>query len=108
MDFELSDDQLALREGARELLDGRAAMDRVRNAVDAGGGGEAKLCKATASRGGAAVELPEARDGLGLGTVEIAVLLEEVGRRVAPAPFLPTVLALGALERAGEHQGARR
>jgi alkylation response protein AidB-like acyl-CoA dehydrogenase len=108
MDFELSDDQLALREGARELLDGRAPMDRVRNVVDAGGGVDAELWKAMVGQGWTAVELPEARGGLGLGTVEIAVLLEEVGRRVAPAPFLPTVLALGALERAGEHEWVDR
>jgi alkylation response protein AidB-like acyl-CoA dehydrogenase len=108
MDFELSDDQLALREGARELLDGRASIDRVRAVVEAGGGLDAELWKAMVHQGWTAVELPEDRGGLGLGTVEIAVLLEEVGRHVAPAPFLQTVLALGALERAGEHERVDR
>jgi alkylation response protein AidB-like acyl-CoA dehydrogenase len=103
MDFELSDDQLALRDGARELLDGQAPIERVRAVVEAGGGIDGELWKAMVHQGWTAVELPEDRGGLGLGTVEIAVLLEEVGRHVAPAPFLPTVLALGALERAGEH-----
>ena len=37
------------------------------------------------------VTLPEAQGGLGLGTVEVAVLLEELGRHAAPAPFASTV-----------------
>jgi alkylation response protein AidB-like acyl-CoA dehydrogenase len=108
MDFELSDDQLALRDGARELLDGRASIDSVRAVMEAGGGVDSELWKAMVDQGWTAVELGEERGGLGLGTVEISVLLEEVGRHVAPAPFLPTVLALGALERAGEHDRADR
>jgi alkylation response protein AidB-like acyl-CoA dehydrogenase len=101
VDFELSDDQLALRDGARELLDGLAPVARVRAVVEAGGGVDAELWKAMVEQGWTAVELPEDRGGLGLGSVEVAVLLEEVGRHVAPAPFLPTVLTLGALARAG-------
>jgi alkylation response protein AidB-like acyl-CoA dehydrogenase len=101
VDFELSDDQLALRDGARELLDGLAPIARVRAVVEAGGGVDAELWKAMVEQGWTAVELPEDRGGLGLGSVEVAVLLEEVGRHVAPAPFLPTVLTLGALARAG-------
>jgi alkylation response protein AidB-like acyl-CoA dehydrogenase len=108
MDFELSDDQLALRDGARELLDGRASIDSVRAVMEAGGGVDSELWKAMVDQGWTAVELGEERGGLGLGTVEISVLLEEVGRHVAPAPFLPTVLALGALERAGEHDRVDR
>jgi len=41
--------------------------------------------------------VPEAKGGLGLGWVEAAVLLEEIGRHVAPAPFLSNLLALEAL-----------
>ncbi len=101
MDFDLSEDQLALRDGARELLDALAPSTRVRTVVDAGGGIDDGLWKAMVEQGWTAVEVPEDRGGLGLGTVEIAVLLEEIGRHVAPAPFAATLLALGALERAG-------
>jgi alkylation response protein AidB-like acyl-CoA dehydrogenase len=41
--------------------------------------------------------VPEDEGGLGLGAVEVAVLCEEVGRRLVAAPFLPSVVALGAL-----------
>jgi acyl-CoA dehydrogenase len=108
MDFELSDDQLALRDGARELLDGLAPTTRVRTVVDAGGGIDHGLWKAMVEQGWTAVEVPEDRGGLGLGAVEVAVLVEEIGRHVAPAPFLSTLLALGALARAGRDDWAER
>jgi alkylation response protein AidB-like acyl-CoA dehydrogenase len=108
MDFELSDDQLALRDGARELLDGLAPTTRVRTVVDAGGGIDDGLWKAMLEQGWTAVEVPEDRGGLGLGAVEVAVLVEEIGRHVAPAPFLSTLLALGALARAGRDDWAER
>jgi alkylation response protein AidB-like acyl-CoA dehydrogenase len=100
MDFDLSEDQLALRDGARELLDGLAPPTRVRTVVDSGGGIEHGLWKAMVEQGWTAVEVPEERGGLGLGTVEVAVLLEEIGRHVAPVPFASTLLALGAFARA--------
>src|ERR671922_219206 len=86
MDFELSDDQLALRDAARELLADHASPGRVRAVVDAGGTHDEKLWAAMVDQG-----------WLGVGFVEAAVLLEELGRRVAPAPFSQTLLALAAL-----------
>ena len=101
MNFDLSDDQQALRSGARELLDGLAPPARVRTVVEQGSGHDADLWRAMAEQGWPAVALPEASGGLGLGPVEVAVLLEEVGRHAAPAPFASTVLALDALAAAG-------
>jgi alkylation response protein AidB-like acyl-CoA dehydrogenase len=50
-----------------------------------------------ADQGWLALEWPEEDGGLGLGTVEVAVLCEQLGRRLVAAPYLPSVLALGAL-----------
>ncbi|MCJ7672587.1 MAG: acyl-CoA dehydrogenase [Acidimicrobiia bacterium] len=97
MDFDLSDDQVALQGGARELLDGLASPAQVRVVVDAGGGLDAALWSAMCEQGWPVVAFPEAGGGLGLGLVEIAVLLEAVGGHAAPAPFASTVLALDAL-----------
>ena len=49
-----------------------------------------------ADQGWLAIEVPADDGGLGLGTVEVAVLCEEIGRRLVAAPFLPSILALGA------------
>ncbi len=111
MEFELSADQRALAEAAADLLEGMAAGERVRAVVGPGTDGDGapraavepfdrELWQAMAEQGWLGVELPEEAGGLGLGMVEVAVLCEQLARRVAPAPFVPTVLCLGALETA--------
>jgi alkylation response protein AidB-like acyl-CoA dehydrogenase len=97
MDFEFSDEQVALRDAAAELLDGFASSHHVRAVVDAGGGMDPKLWAAMIEQGWPALAVPESRGGLGLGWVEVAVLLEQVGAHVAPAPFLQHAVALEVL-----------
>jgi alkylation response protein AidB-like acyl-CoA dehydrogenase len=108
MDFDLSDDQTALRDGARELLDGVSPPEAVREVVDAGGGYSTRIWSAMVEQGWLGVALPEDRGGLGFGTVELAVLLEEVGRHATPVPFAPTVLAIGALDAADRSEDVER
>src|SRR6187402_1983625 len=108
MDFDLSDDQVALRDVARELLDGLASPTHVRSVVEAGGGYDTGLWQAMVEQGWPGVAVAEDRGGLGMGTVEIAVLAEAVGGHAAPAPFVPTVLAVGALNAAGAHDDVER
>lgn len=49
------------------------------------------------------LHLPESHGGSGFGLVELAVVVEELGRALVPGPFLPTVLA-GAVLHRGNHQ----
>jgi alkylation response protein AidB-like acyl-CoA dehydrogenase len=102
VDFELSEDQAALRSAARELLEVLASREAVRAVVDAGGGYDRGLWKALSDQGWIGVEAPERFGGLGLSMVEVAVLAEELGRRVAPVPVLPSLLAASVLWRAAE------
>jgi alkylation response protein AidB-like acyl-CoA dehydrogenase len=108
MDFDLSDDELSLRDGARELLDGLASPAKVRAHTDRGDAFDRDLWRAMVEQGWPAIELSEARGGIGLGAVEAALLCEELGRHAAPAPFTPVVLALDVLIRAGEDAWANR
>ena len=101
MDFDLSDDQLALRGAARDLLDGLASPAQVRAHTGNTDLYDGPLWAAMVEQGWLGVELAEESGGLGLGAVELAVLLEEIGRHVAPVPFRSTALALGACARAG-------
>jgi alkylation response protein AidB-like acyl-CoA dehydrogenase len=101
MDFDLSDDQLALRDGARELLDGLASPAHVRRFTEHDEPFDADLWGAMVEQGWLGVALPEDQGGLGLGVVELAVLLEELGRHAAPVPYLPSVLVARAAARAG-------
>jgi alkylation response protein AidB-like acyl-CoA dehydrogenase len=117
VDFDLSADQQALRDAAASLLDKMAGSDALRarvgtgsvvgtlpgagaastDATDAPAGYDEAVWSAMAEQGWLAIELPEEESGLGLGMVELAVLCEEIGRRLVAAPFLPTIVALGAL-----------
>jgi alkylation response protein AidB-like acyl-CoA dehydrogenase len=97
VDFDLSSDQVALRDAARELLDARSSSERVRKLIASDDLYDAELWRDMAEQGWLALDVAEADDGLGLGFVEVAVLAEEVGRHVSPAPYLSTVLARQAL-----------
>jgi alkylation response protein AidB-like acyl-CoA dehydrogenase len=101
VNFDLSDDQVALRDGARDLLDDLASPPQVRAVVDGGGGVDGELWSAMSAQGWPLVALGEEQGGLGLGAVEVTVLLEEIGRHAAPAPVASTVLALDALTAGG-------
>ena len=65
----------------------------MRQVADETGQLDADLWAAMAEQGWPAVELPESAGGLGLGLVETVVLCEQLGRHVAPVPFLGTVLS---------------
>ncbi len=97
MDFELSADPLALQDAARTLLDDLSSPARVRAHLATDDAYDARLWGAMVDQGWLGVDVPEASGGLGLGFVEAVVLMEQVGRHVAPAPFHQTVLALSAL-----------
>jgi alkylation response protein AidB-like acyl-CoA dehydrogenase len=108
MDFDLSDDQTALRDGARELLDGLAAPAQVRAHSGTGAAFDAALWAAMADQGWLGIEIPEDSGGVGLGTVEVAVLGEELGRHAAPAPFVSQILAIDAFRGAGDDAWVER
>lgn len=107
MNFDLSEDQEALRAAAKSLLDSLSSPAAVRTAFDAGGGVDASLWSAMVDQGWVALEVPEP-DGLGLGAVEAVVLLEEIGRHTAPAPFRSCALALDALRTGEADEAAAR
>jgi alkylation response protein AidB-like acyl-CoA dehydrogenase len=108
MDFDLSDDQLALREGASDLLDDLASPARVRAHTTTEAPFDSALWTAMVDQGWLGVEIDESAGGLGLGSVEVAVLVEELGRHAAPAPVVPTILALDVFSGAGEDEWVQR
>jgi len=97
MEFELSDDQVALQEAARDLLDGLADPAHVRAHLATGAGRDGALWDAMVEQGWLGVAVTEEAGGLGLGWVEAGVLLEEAGRHVAPVPLLGALVSIEAL-----------
>ena len=102
MDFDLSEDQLALQEAATRFLDEQCPTTRVRAAMAADEAYDRDLWMAMVDLGWPGIAVPESLGGLGLGTVELAVLLEQTGGHVAPTPFLQEALTLEALAAAAD------
>jgi alkylation response protein AidB-like acyl-CoA dehydrogenase len=103
MDFGLSDDQREIQRTARELLAERARPERVREHAEAGRSDEG-LWKELCELGWPGIAVAEEHGGQGLGRVELSILCEELGRTVAPVPFLPAVLAATLIEHAGSEE----
>ncbi|MYR80689.1 acyl-CoA dehydrogenase, partial [Streptomyces sp. SID5466] len=102
MDFQLSDDQRALRSGMRDLLGAAFDRDRLRAAVERHGALDRSLWRELGAAGFFALRLPEEAGGVGLGLPEAVLLFEEAGRALLPGPLVATHLA------AGPGEGGRR
>ncbi|MEU1220100.1 acyl-CoA dehydrogenase family protein [Streptomyces microflavus] len=102
MDFQLSDDQRALRSGMRDLLGAVFDRDRLRAAVERGGGVDRGLWRELGAAGFFALRLPEGAGGVGLGLPEAVLLFEEAGRALLPGPLVATHLAAGLVKGAAE------
>jgi alkylation response protein AidB-like acyl-CoA dehydrogenase len=102
MDFEFSDEQEQLRSTARSLLSQYCSSERIRRAIVSAHPFDRELWARMTELGWFALSSVLAQEGAGSGFVEVAMLLEEIGRALAPVPYLPTLLAVWALEKAGE------
>jgi alkylation response protein AidB-like acyl-CoA dehydrogenase len=89
MDLELSDEEAALRDNVRAVLAG-SCPPAVARAVHDGGAVDPGLWRQMVELGWPALGVPEEAGGLGLGAVELVLVAEELGRAVAPAPWLAT------------------
>ena len=93
MDFELTDEQVALQEGVRSFLRG-PLPDRRPCASSADQGGiDRGLWRELADMGIFALRLPEADGGVGLGWADAVLVFEELGRVLVPGPLVWTHLA---------------
>jgi alkylation response protein AidB-like acyl-CoA dehydrogenase len=97
VDFSFSEDQQQVAELARKILAERASHERQRALERTGAPRfDRELWRELARAGLIGVALPEAHGGGGLGLLELALVLEEAGRRTAPVPWFETAL-LGGL-----------
>jgi alkylation response protein AidB-like acyl-CoA dehydrogenase len=88
--LEFTPEQDELRDGVRTVLAGECPMSVVREVVEKGATADA-LWNRMVALGWPALTVPEAFGGLEMGAVELGVVVEELGRAVAPGPFVPTV-----------------
>ena len=103
MDFDLSEEQVALQEVAREFLRERWSPDRMRQALDAMPAAiDDEVWKEIVSMGWLGVAASEEAGGFGGDVMTAAVLAEEAGRGLLPGPFLSSLVSAIAIERSGD------
>jgi alkylation response protein AidB-like acyl-CoA dehydrogenase len=111
MDFGLTDDQREIQRTARDLLAERATFARVREMIEShppAGTTDAALWQELCELGWPGIAISEEYGGQGLGTIELSILSEELGRVVAPVPFLASAMAACVIEQAGSPEQRER
>ena len=96
MDFGLDETQRSVAELATTVLGGEPDGRRAEQALGAPAGYDETLWKAMAQAGLLSLAVPAELGGDGLGPLEVASVLTEVGRQILPVPALAT-LSLGVL-----------
>ncbi len=102
MNFGLTETQTTLKNTVRKFLAAECPMAEVRKQMETETAFDAALWVKIAEQGWTGIVFPEEYGGFGMGMVEMAVTLEEMGRALLPGPFSSTVLLAGSLiEAAG-------
>jgi alkylation response protein AidB-like acyl-CoA dehydrogenase len=101
MYFDLTDEQQAIKSTAHDFLASRFKSERLREIAASDDGFDAAGWAEMSELGWAGLALPEEWGGQGLGTVELAVLFEEMGYALAPSPLFSNTIAGLALTLCG-------
>ena len=101
MDFTFTEDQEAVRDLAGRVFGDRATAARVKEVERGPERVDRELWAELARTGLLALCLPEEAGGSGLGAIELCLVLEQQGRRVAPVPLLPTLASALTLAEFG-------
>jgi 3-oxochol-4-en-24-oyl-CoA dehydrogenase len=108
MAIAITDDHHELERVARSFLDRRGAHRAARALLEAPDEGLPPFWDDLVGLGWLGLHLPEEHGGSGCGLPELAIVLEELGRVVAPGPFLPTVCASAIAALTGDDDQRRR
>ncbi|MET0467561.1 MAG: acyl-CoA dehydrogenase family protein [Aeromicrobium sp.] len=98
MDFTLDSEQIALRDAVRSLL-GRAydTSETRREVTKTDPGWGEKTWQQLAEMGVLGLPFAEEDGGFGAGPVEVSIVAEELGRVIAPEPYVEAVVLAGGL-----------
>lgn len=97
-----TEEQDLIRSTARQFLENRQGIEKVRELMMSDDGSDQVLWKEMAEMGWTGLAIPEEHGGSGLSAVEMGVLLEEMGRAVTPGPFFASaVLATTVIQEIG-------
>jgi alkylation response protein AidB-like acyl-CoA dehydrogenase len=107
MDFTLDDEQSALRDAVRGLLKTYDTEHR-REVVGQDPGYDEKMWSRLAEMGVLGLPFAEEDGGMGAGPAEVSIVAEEIGRVIAPEPFVESVVLAGSLVAAAGSDEQRK
>lgn len=109
MDLDFSEGQYEIAAEARRFLEGQCPPAHVREFIDDPAGWSRALWKQMADLGWMGMPFAEEHGGLGMGFLDIVLLLGELGRALAPVPYFSSVAQAGmAIDRAGSDEQRAR
>ena len=97
MQFGLSESQEFLKDSARKFFAGECPSSEVRRLMETDTAYDAGLWAKLTDQGYTGIIFPEEYSGVGLGKVELMLLMEEAGRALLPGPFFSTVVLAGSV-----------
>jgi alkylation response protein AidB-like acyl-CoA dehydrogenase len=97
MQFGLSESQEFLKDSARKFFAGECPSAQMRRLMETDTAYDAALWSKLTDQGYTGIIFPEAYGGVGLGKVELMLLMEEAGRALLPGPFFATVVLAGSV-----------
>ena len=108
MNFDLTDEQQMLQAAAREFLAARLKSERIRELAESEDAFDEGLWREMSDLNWPGLMVSEQSGGQELGTVELAVLMEQLGYALTPGPILSSMLAAIALETAATDEQKER
>jgi len=97
MQFGLTESQAFLKDSARKFFAGECPSTEMRRLMETDTAYDAALWSKLTDQGYTGIIFPEAYSGVGLGKVELMLLMEEAGRALLPGPFFSTVVLAGSV-----------
>jgi alkylation response protein AidB-like acyl-CoA dehydrogenase len=97
MQFGLTESQEILKDSARKFFAGECPSTEMRRLMETDTAYDATLWSKLTDQGYTGIIFPEAFGGVGLGKVELMLLMEETGRALLPGPFFSTVVLAGTV-----------
>src|SRR6201986_3607314 len=108
MSIAISEEHRALAQTVAGFLTDQQSRAEARSLLDAEADGRPTFWAGLAGLGLLGLHLPEERGGSGFGLAETLVVAEQMGRYLAPGPFVPTVITSAVLAAAGPDDLGKR
>jgi alkylation response protein AidB-like acyl-CoA dehydrogenase len=108
MDLDFNDEQIMMAKTVREFVKRTVPKTLVREMEEDDKGFTPEIWKEMATLGWVGCVIPEEYGGVGGSFLDLAVLLEEMGRALLPSPFLPTMTGIFIIVEGGTKEQKQR